>query len=143
MALLFTSLLAISAGVKPNTESLNKKTWSISDLEGKWYLLIDSENDTSNYRFPEIQFDILQSRFSGTTGCNQMSGSFIVTDSTLHINDKMITTRMFCPGYDETVFLQNLLKIDGYYFKNGCLMLTSKNAIISQWIRNRKKSARL
>ena len=143
IALLFASLYMICAQVKPTIESLNKKSWSISDLEGKWYLLIDSEKDTSNNRIPEIQFDIRQNRYSGTTGCNQMSGSFMATDSTLHINDKMITTRMFCPGYDETSFLQNLLKIDGYRYKNGCLMLTSKNAIISQWIRNRKKSARL
>ncbi|HXB29183.1 MAG TPA: META domain-containing protein [Puia sp.] len=141
MALLIASLCMISAQVKPTSESLNKKTWSISDLEGKWYLQIVPVNDSSNNRIPEIQFDIKQNRFSGTTGCNQMSGSFEATDSTLHIDDKMITTRMFCPGYDETTFLHKLLKIDGYHFKNGQLILTSKNDIISQW--SRKKLARI
>jgi heat shock protein HslJ len=141
IALLFASLLMISAQVKPTTESQNKKSWSIADLEGKWYLQIVSVNDSSNNRIPEIQFDTKQNRFSGTTGCNQMSGSFIADDSTLHISDKMITTRMFCPGYDETSFLQNLLKIDGYQFKNGWLVLTSKNTVISRW--NRKKLTRI
>ena len=141
MALLFASLLMISAQVKPTTESQNKKSWSMTDLEGKWYLQIVSVNDSSNNRIPEIQFDTKQNRFSGTTGCNQMSGSFIADDSTLRISDKMITTRMFCPGYDETAFLQNLLKIDGYQFKNGWLILTSKNAVISRW--NRKKLTRI
>ncbi len=141
MALLFASLLVISAQVKPGTESLNKKPWSISDLDGKWYLQIVSAKDSTNNRIPEIQFDVKQNRFSGTTGCNQMSGTFIADDSTLHISDKMITTRMFCPGYDETSFLQNLLKIDGYHFKNGLLILTSKNDVISQW--SHRKYARL
>ena len=141
MALLFASLLLISAQVKPTIESLNKKAWSISDLEGKWYMQMVSVNDSSNNRIPEIQFDITQKRFSGTTGCNQMSGSFTADDSMLHISDKMITTRMFCPGYDESAFLQNLLKIDGYHFDNGWLMLTSKNAVISKW--SHKKPARV
>jgi heat shock protein HslJ len=141
IALLFASLFPISAEVKPTAESINKKSWAISDLEGKWYLQSVQINDSLNNRIPEIQFDITQKRFSGTTGCNQMSGSFIADDSTLHISDKMITTRMFCPGYDETAFLQNLLKIDGYHFKNGWLILTSKNIVISQW--SRKKPARI
>jgi heat shock protein HslJ len=141
MALLFASLCLISAQVKPTTESINKRSWSISDLEGKWYLQIVSVNDSSNNRVPEIQFDTKQNRFSGTTGCNQMSGSYVATDSTLHISDKMITTRMFCSGYDELSFLQKLLKIDGYHFKNGRLVLTSKNDVISQW--SRKKLTRI
>jgi heat shock protein HslJ len=140
-ALLFASLFVISAQVNPTTDSTDKKSRSISDLEGKWYLQILHENDSSNNRIPEVQFDIKQNRFSGTTGCNQMSGSFSATDSTLHISDKMITTRMFCPGYNETGFLQNLLKIDGYHFKNGWLILTSKNDVISQW--SRKKPTRI
>jgi heat shock protein HslJ len=74
MALLFASLFVLSAQFKPTTDSVNKKSWSISDLEGKWYLQIVPENDSSNNRIPEIQFDINQNRFSGTTGCNQMSG---------------------------------------------------------------------
>jgi heat shock protein HslJ len=141
MALLFAPLLMISAQVKPTNGFLNDKFWSMGDLEGKWYLQIVSVNDSSNNRIPEIQFDTKQNRFSGTTGCNQMSGSFIADDSTLHFNDKMITTRMFCPGYNETAFLQNLLKIDGYQFRNGWLILTSKNAVISRW--NRKKLTRI
>lgn len=137
MALLFASHFVMSALIKPAAESINKKSWSVSDLEGKWYLQSDPVNDSSNNRIPEIQFDIKQNRFSGTTGCNQMSGSFIADDSTLHFSDKMITTRMFCPGYDEPSFLQNLLKIDGYHFKNGWLMLTSKNVVIFRWVRKK------
>ena len=141
MALIFASLCVTTAQVKPTTESINKKSWSVSDLEGKWYLKTAQVNDSSNSRIPEIQFDTKQNRFSGTTGCNQMSGSFVATDSSLHISDKMITTRMFCPGYDEPSFLQNLLKIDAYHFKNGWLILTSKNDVIMQW--SRKKPARI
>jgi len=62
-----------------------------------------------------------------------MSGSFLATYSTLHFSDKMITTRMFCPGYNEMAFLKNLLSTDGYHFNNGWLILTSGDSVISRW----------
>ena len=47
---------------------------------------------------------------------------------------------MFCPGYNEHAFLKNLLRIDGYKFENGSLILTFKNAVVLSW--ERKKPTR-
>ena len=33
---------------------------------------------------------------------------------------------MFCAGYNESAFLQNLLRVDGYKFKKGWLILTGR-----------------
>jgi len=134
-ALLFAVLSRVSAQVQSNPDDKYQKSQTISLLAGKWYLQRDFTNDSANLRIPEIKFDIMQNRFSGSTGCNQMSGSFMVNEKTLHISDKMIITRMFCPGYDEMNFLKNLLRTDGYHFENGLLILTSGNSIISRWSR--------
>jgi heat shock protein HslJ len=134
-ALLFTLHSGVSGQVQPTPEDKYQKSEIISQLDGKWYLQNDITNDSSNNRTPEIKFDIMQNRFSGNTGCNQMSGSFTVTEKTLRISDKMITTRMFCPGYDEMSFLKNLLKADGYHFHNGLLIMTSGDSVIYSWSR--------
>jgi heat shock protein HslJ len=134
-ALLFAILSGVNAQVQPAPDDKYPKTQTMSQLDGKWYLQRDMTNDSSNTRIPEIRFDIMQNRFSGNTGCNQMSGNFLATERTLHISDKMITTRLFCPGYDEMSFLKNLLKADGYHFNEGYLILTSGDSIVSRWSR--------
>jgi heat shock protein HslJ len=138
-ALLFAVLCGVNAQEQPTPY---QKSSTMLQLDGKWYLQSDMTSDSSNNRIPEIKFDIMQNRFSGNTGCNQMSGSFMLTDKSLRISDKMITTRMFCPGYNEMSFLKNLLKTDGYHFNNGLLIMTSGDSLISTWSRkiNSKKT---
>jgi heat shock protein HslJ len=131
-ALLFALLSGVNAQTPPTPY---QKSQTISELDGKWYLQPDLTNDSFNNRIPEIRFDITQNRFSGNTGCNQMSGNFTVTEKTLRISDKMITTRMFCPGYNEMSFLKNLLKTDGYHFSDGLLIMTSGDSVIFSWSR--------
>jgi hypothetical protein len=48
----------------------------------------------------------------------------------------MITTRMFCAGYNESAFLQNLLRVDYYKVKKGVLILSVGGIEVSRW--NRK-----
>ena len=42
---------------------------------------------------------------------------------------------MTCVGYNEAAFLQNLLRIDGYEFKKGMLILTVGGVEVSRWTR--------
>jgi heat shock protein HslJ len=132
-ALLFALLSGLSAQIQ--TAPQPKNTQGIVALEGKWYLQPVLDSDTSTGHIPDIRFDIKQSRFTGNTGCNQMSGNFLATDTSLHFSDNMITTRMTCIGYNEVAFLQNLLRIDNYKFKNGLLILTIKGVEVSRWSR--------
>lgn len=135
-ALLFALLSGLNAQVDSTKAPEPKKVPAISKLNGKWSLIPASESDTAGGHFPEIQFDIKESRFSGSTGCNRMSGSFLATDSTLQFSDKMITTRMFCPGVNESAFLQNLLRVESYKFRKGILVLLVGEIEVSRW--NRK-----
>jgi heat shock protein HslJ len=135
-ALLFGLLSGLYAQVDSSSEVVVKKSLVINKLSGKWSLIPASESDTAGGHFPEIQFDVKESKFSGNTGCNRMSGTYFIEDSaSIHFSDKMITTRIYCAGYNESAFLQNLLRVDGYKFRKGLLILTIGNVEIFRWFR--------
>jgi heat shock protein HslJ len=137
-AILFGSFYGLRAQVA--TDSLSKdKTTKVTKLLGKWYLVPVLPSDTATGHLPELDFDISQSLVSGSTGCNRITGSILVTDTSLHFSDKMASTRMACIGYDETTFLKNLLRIDGYEFKNELLILTTGGVEMSRWSRKPMK----
>jgi heat shock protein HslJ len=140
-ALLFGGISFVSAQVDSSAqEATPVKSLVVTKFNGKWNLIPASENDTAGGHFPEIQFDAKESRFSGNTGCNRMAGSYLITDSaSIHFSEKMITTRMYCAGYNESAFLQNLLRVDGFKFRKGMLVLTVGTVEVFRW--KRKPSA--
>lgn len=142
--ILTTLLIALATGAfaqQAQTDSVKapvaapKKTGGINALKGKWYLLPALDSDTAIGRIPEISLDIANGKFSGNTGCNRMTGTFLATDSTLSFSDKMVTTRMYCAGYNESAFLQNLLRVDSYKFKKGWLVFTVEGIEVFRWTR--------
>jgi heat shock protein HslJ len=138
-ASLFAMLSCLQAQVDSTVVAPPKKPSVINKISGKWNLVPALDSDTAAGHIPEIQFDIKESKFSGNTGCNRMSGTFLATDSTMHFSEKMITTRMFCAGYNESAFLQNLLRVDSYKFRKGLLIFTVGNVEVFRW--KRKTSA--
>lgn len=138
--LLFGLLSGLKAQVDSNSVNEPRKSLIFGKLNGKWGFIPASESDTAGGHFPEIQFNAKESKFTGNTGCNRMSGTYFIADSTtIHFSEKMITTRMFCAGYNESAFLQNLLRVDGFKFRKGMLILTIGTVEISRW--NRKTTA--
>jgi heat shock protein HslJ len=135
-ALLFALVSVVNAQVQPDSSvAIHKKPQGVNALKGKWYLQPVLASDTATGHIPEIQFDISQSRFTGNTGCNRMSGSFVATDTSLQFSNKMITTRMACTGYNESAFLQNLLRVDNYKFRRGVLIFTVDGMEVFRWTR--------
>ena len=104
-------------------------------LDGNWFLVAILPSDTAAGKVPNINFDESAKSFTGHTGCNNMRGTFTVSDSTLKINDQIITTRMACTGYNENAFLKNLTKATGYKFENGMLVLMADASELSRWTR--------
>jgi len=105
-------------------------------MGGKWQLIPASDSDTVGGHIPEIQIDVKESKFSGNTGCNRMSGIFFAQDSaSIQFSDKMITTRMFCSGYNESAFLQNLLRVNNYKFRKGLLIFSVGDIEVFRWKR--------
>ena len=89
-------------------------------------------SDTSAGKIPELSFDLKTNRFSGNSGCNAMSGNFILNNDALSFGENIISTKMACPGYNEKAFLESLLKTNRYEIKNGVLQL----CIIQLYCRN-------
>ncbi len=105
-------------------------------MAGKWQLIPAIDSDTAGGHIAEIQIDVKESKFSGNTGCNRMSGTFFASDSaTIQFSDKMITTRMFCSGYNESAFLQNLLRVNNYKFRKGLLVFSVGDIEVLRWKR--------
>lgn len=104
----------------------NKHTTDTSSINNKW--TADSINgiktDSSVYRdnFPVLEFNSEKGTVTGSTGCNSLNGSFVVTGSAIKISD-IITTKMFCVDIDEVTFLDILKKTDNYEIREGKLYL--------------------
>ena len=45
-------------------------------IGGSWYLVPVLSSDTAAGKLPTLNFELATGRFSGNTGCNEMSGSF-------------------------------------------------------------------
>jgi heat shock protein HslJ len=113
-------------------------------LNGPWYLQPVLASDTASGKRATLQFDLKKSRFTGNTGCNNMSGKFwySATDSSISFSEKMITTRMACPGYNEKAFLKSLQLTTHYKLNNGILtLLAEDNTELSHWERKPSKPA--
>jgi heat shock protein HslJ len=135
-ALIFALVSVVNAQVQTDsTVVVHKKPQGVNALKGKWFLQPVLASDTATGHIPEILFDISQSHFTGNTGCNRMSGSFVATDTSLQFSNKMITTRMVCTGYNESAFLQNLLRVDNYKFRRGVLIFTVNGMEVFRWTR--------
>src|ERR1700744_5695845 len=113
-----------------------------TSLGGAWYLLPVLDSDTVTGKLPWLEFDLAKSKFVGNTGCNTMRGSFWFSkkDSSLSFGDKLATTRMVCPGYNEPAFLKSLHNTARYRLRQGMLTLLGEdNMELSRW--KRKSSA--
>jgi heat shock protein HslJ len=107
-------------------------------LGGTWWLQPVLPSDTAAGRTPLLQLDLSKSRFSGNTGCNSMRGTFWFSskDSSLSFSDKIVLTRMACPGYNEPAFMKSLRSAGRFRLRQGMLILLSDdNTELSHWVR--------
>ncbi|WP_207511199.1 META domain-containing protein [Longitalea luteola] len=104
-------------------------------LGGLWFLQPVLTSDTATGKIPRLELNLETKRFTGNTGCNNMNGSFDFTDSTLQFNQRIVTTKMACIGYNERAFLKNLLRTNSYKLQNGILILLFNQTEISRWTR--------
>jgi heat shock protein HslJ len=104
-------------------------------LGGLWFLQPVMPSDTAVGKIPRLDLNLSAKRFTGNTGCNNMNGAFDFTDTTIQFNQRIITTRMACVGYNEKAFLENLLRANTYKLRNGILILMFNQTELSRWTR--------
>ena len=109
-----------------------------TSLGGTWFLQPVLPSDTATGKVPTLDLNLDKSRFTGNTGCNTMHGTFWFskTDSSLSFSEKIITTKMACPGYNEPAFMKSLRSAGRYRLRNGVLtLLSDDNTELSNWVR--------
>lgn len=85
---------------------------------------------------PTLTVDVAKGFASGKNGCNSFSGGVKVVGNQLTFDQKMITTKMFCPGDGERIFMGALFKANAYRFDaDGKLTLLDNDKAIMRFVR--------
>jgi hypothetical protein len=106
-----------------------------SVISGDWFLQPVLPSDTAAGHIPAISFDLAKKKFKGFTGCNEMSGSFVLSGDALSFDRDITATKVACEGFNEKEFIANLLRVDHYQVKESVLILLIDKTPISRWIR--------
>lgn len=132
-----------TAVVTDSTDSIKKEITPVMDtsLAGRWLLQPKLASDTASGKLPEITFLPEEARFTGNNGCNSMSGRFVRHADTLVFDERVLSTKMACMGYNEKPFMDNLLRTNRFKVENGVLTLLNNETILSTWVRFIKKPA--
>lgn len=114
-----------------------------SSLNGQWYLQPILPSDTASGQIPTLRFNLKNKTFSGNTGCNTISGSFALTDSSLQFNDNVKLSKKICTGYNEAAFLKNLFMANRYSIGDSVMTLWFDRTQLSRWTRKPQKQMML
>ncbi len=114
------------AVINPACKSTKKLEVSTTELQtGMWQLnkLFDSETNADDHMkgLPYIRFEA-GNAVSGSTGCNQFSGTYELEDAKL-LFERGPMTKMACPGENEALFINALSKVVRADINDGRLEL--------------------
>jgi heat shock protein HslJ len=110
------------------------------DLAGNWELSVFPTTDKTfdeifGQRRPELRFDVDNKMVSGSTGCNQIRGSYTSKNESLSFSEHFITTKMACPGYEESMFLDAFSKVNRFDLIGGQLRLMHDSTLVMSFVK--------
>ena len=96
------------------------QNWVLVELKGV------PVQQSGGRRDAHLTFDVIQKRFTGNGGCNQINGGYTLDKSEIHFTE-VIATKMSCTDIDfENTFLSTLSSIDHYEVRGSDLVLKKK-----------------
>jgi|SRR5579875_562861 len=109
------------------------------DLSGHWELTFFPAGGKSfaemfGERRPTLQFDNLRNMVSGSTGCNQFNAAINRHQSQISFQN-MVTTRMACPGYEESYFLNALARVNHFVLQGHELRLLEDATLLMAFVK--------
>lgn len=123
---------------KINRKALYDSAQARLNLDYKATTALDTTTQPYKYwsRVPSVTLNATNLVFTGTTGCNSMSGSFNFNNKDIQFGRNIVTSKMNCNEYDESKFISALRKADNYTLngntlelkQGGTLLLTFKKA---------------
>lgn len=128
-----------SCGTTTGTGSANTESTTNLALLGSWTLSeIDGSNINEDFpnKKPSLTFEPVTKKFTGNSGCNNVFGSFTTNNNAINFGDAA-STKMFCEGVKEELFLSSLNKANTYTIANNTLtLLDSDNKVILKMTKN-------
>ena len=117
----------VIANASGGSEMLFMNQWNLIELEGK-SAVITAGNQPHLLFFPgQI------SRVSGSTGCNKLNGSFVLSAANSINFSSLATTKMACVGDNvESKFLEALGKVNSWAIINNQLLLKNGKVIMAK-----------
>ncbi len=81
-------------------------------------------------RIPTVTLNANNLIFTGTTGCNSMSGSFNFNNKDIQFGRNIVTSKMSCNEYNESNFISALKKADNYTLNGNTLELKQGGTLL-------------
>lgn len=108
-------------------------------VNGKWYLDNWGGKKLNPTEWPKgvpnIDINTEKSSFSGFGGCNSISGSAVLTNGTDMDFSKIMQTKMFCEGVNESGFTKMLNEVTSFSIIKGNLSLRKNGSIVAVFVR--------
>ncbi len=109
-------------------------------LTGNWTIeFINASNRKLNELFPKglpsIILDEIKKTITGSNGCNRISGEFSIEKDSIRFDRPLTSTRMFCEGDGENIFMNTLKTVNRYqidsegyllFFNTGIMVMKFK-----------------
>jgi len=101
---------------------------------GKWKLIAINEesvlSETYTQGIPYLEIKKKDAVVSGFTGCNLIQGQYEISGNQIRFQ-QIISTKKYCKGIPEQVFLKALEKVDSYTIKgNELFMLQNETRLL-------------
>jgi heat shock protein HslJ len=117
-----------------------RKATRINELAGGWVLAIFPHEkktlaEVFGTRVIDLRFAPDSNRVSGSTGCNQFTGMYTADTARIVFSPNMALTRMACPGYNETLFLNAMARVNRYRINEGQLELFQNTDLVMVFAR--------
>ena len=131
MKFILICLLAITLG---GCSSSRTSSADLNQLGGDWVLTVfpyqtKALAELFTARIPELQLEVPGRKVAGNTGCNRMFGSFTVDGSAFQFGN-LGSTKMACPGYDETIYLNALSRVNRFSVNNDQLTFYQDSTLL-------------
>ncbi len=124
-------VIAVASG---GSEMLYMNQWNLTELEGRSFVI------TAGTQPHLLFFPGQVNRVSGSTGCNKLNGSFVLSAANSMTFSPLATTKMACIGDNvESKFLAVLGKVTNWsiinnqlLLKNGKVIMVKLNAVTAE-----------
>ncbi len=107
--------------------------WTLEFIKGN---AIDLKSLYSKV-MPSIILNEKEKTISGTNGCNRINGQFYQINDTFRLDQPLISTKMFCEGEGENLFMNTLKTVNRYQIDfEGYLLLFNSGSMVMKFRKN-------